>query len=54
MEKPWDRLVSQGAAVDWFAFWLKGEESTDAAKAERYRRWKALPSLQTDASLPQK
>lgn len=54
MEKPWDRLVSQGAAVDWFAFWLKGEESTDAAKAERYRRWKALRSLQADASLPQK
>jgi dipeptidyl aminopeptidase/acylaminoacyl peptidase len=54
MEKPWDRLVSQGAAVDWFAFWLKGEESTDAAKAERYRRWKALRTLQADASRPQK
>jgi dipeptidyl aminopeptidase/acylaminoacyl peptidase len=50
MEKPWDRLVSQGAAVDWFAFWLKGKESVDAAKAERYRRWETLRNLQTDAS----
>jgi dipeptidyl aminopeptidase/acylaminoacyl peptidase len=50
MEKPWDRLVSQGAAVDWFAFWLKGEESAEPGKAQRYRRWEALQSLETEAS----
>jgi hypothetical protein len=50
MEKPWDRLVSQGAAVDWFAFWLKAEESAEPGKAQRYRRWEALQSLETEAS----
>jgi hypothetical protein len=50
MEKPWDRLVSQGGAADWFAFWLKGEESADPTKAERYRRWTELRNLETDNS----
>jgi dipeptidyl aminopeptidase/acylaminoacyl peptidase len=42
MEKPSDRLASQGDSVDWFAFWLKGEENTDASKAGEYSRWRAL------------
>lgn len=46
MEKPWDRLVSQGSAVDWYAFWLKKEKSTDPEKLEQYRRWDGLRSLQ--------
>ena len=36
LEKPWDRMVSQQGNVDWFCFWLKGEEDPDPAKAEQY------------------
>lgn len=28
--------------VDWFRFWLKGEEDPDPAKAEQYVRWRKL------------
>jgi len=28
--------------VDWFSFWLKGEEDPDPAKAEQYKRWRKL------------
>jgi dipeptidyl aminopeptidase/acylaminoacyl peptidase len=44
--KPWERLTSQQAAVDWFCFWLKGEEDPDPAKAEQYTRWRGLRELQ--------
>jgi hypothetical protein len=44
--KPWDRLVSQQGNVDWFCFWLKGEENPDPAKAEQYARWHELRKLQ--------
>ena len=44
--KPWDRLASQQGTVDWFCFWLKGEEDTDPGKAEQYKRWEALRQLQ--------
>jgi len=40
--KPWERLTSQQAAVDWFSFWLKGEEDLDPAKREQYSRWRAM------------
>jgi dipeptidyl aminopeptidase/acylaminoacyl peptidase len=42
LEKPWERMVSQQGDVDWFCFWLKGEEDPDPAKAEQYRRWRQL------------
>lgn len=45
MQKPWDRLVSQGASVDWFAFWLKGEEDANPSKRDKYRRWQELRVL---------
>ncbi len=44
--KPWQRLVSQQGNVDWFSFWLKGEEDLDPAKAEQYARWRELRKLQ--------
>ena len=44
--KPWERMVSQQGAVDWFRFWLKGEEDLDPAKAEQYTRWRELRKLQ--------
>jgi hypothetical protein len=46
LEKPWERLVSQQGNVDWFDFWLKGEEDPDPAKAEQYARWHELRKVQ--------
>jgi hypothetical protein len=45
LEKPWERMISQQGNVDWFCFWLKGEEDPDPAKAEQYRRWRELRAL---------
>ena len=44
--KPWEQLTSQQGAVDWYRFWLKGEEDPDPAKREQYTRWRALRRLQ--------
>jgi len=46
LEKPWERMVSQQGNVEWFCFWLKGEEDPDPAKAEQYKRWRELRKLQ--------
>jgi dipeptidyl aminopeptidase/acylaminoacyl peptidase len=46
LEKPWERMTSQQGNVDWFCFWLKGEEDPDRAKAEQYTRWRDLRKLQ--------
>lgn len=46
VEKPWDRMTSQQGDVDWFAFWLKGEEDPDPVKSEQYVRWRELKRLQ--------
>jgi hypothetical protein len=47
--KPWERMTSQQGNVDWFCFWLKGEEYTDPAKREQYERWERLRGLQAGA-----
>jgi len=44
--KPWERLTSQQGNVDWFCFWLKGEEDADPTKAEQARRWRELKKMQ--------
>jgi dipeptidyl aminopeptidase/acylaminoacyl peptidase len=31
--------------LDWFRFWLKGEEDSDPAKGEQYIRWRRLLDL---------
>jgi dipeptidyl aminopeptidase/acylaminoacyl peptidase len=46
LEKPWERMTSQQGNVDWFCFWLKGEEDPDPGKAEQYKRWRELRKLQ--------
>jgi hypothetical protein len=46
LEKPWERMTSQQGNVDWFCFWLKGEEDPDPEKAEQYKRWRELRKLQ--------
>ena len=48
--RPQDRIVSQGGAVDWFDFWLKGEEDPDPAKKEQYARWHELRKLQDQST----
>jgi dienelactone hydrolase len=50
LTNPAERMVSQGGTVDWFRFWLKGEEDPDPAKSEQYVRWRKLRELQTDAA----
>ncbi len=42
VRRPWIRLTSQQGAVDWWRFWLQGEEDADPTKAERYARWHEL------------
>jgi WD40 repeat protein len=44
--KPWERMISQQGNVDWFAFWLEGEQDPDPAKAQQYARWHELRDLQ--------
>lgn len=45
LTNPAARVASQGGTVDWFRFWLKGEEDPDPAKAEQYARWRKLREL---------
>jgi Prolyl oligopeptidase family len=51
LEKPLNRLVSQGGNVDWFDFWLNGHEDPDPAKEEQYERWLSLKK-EIGAGLP--
>jgi len=48
LTNPGERMVSQGSCVDWFRFWLKGEEDPDPVKAEQYTRWRDLRRLQQE------
>jgi dipeptidyl aminopeptidase/acylaminoacyl peptidase len=36
--KPWEQMTTQESMVDWYCFWLKGEEDPDPAKASQYVR----------------
>jgi len=46
LQRPLERMGSQQGNVDWFCFWLKGEEDPDPAKVEQYARWRELRTLQ--------
>jgi dipeptidyl aminopeptidase/acylaminoacyl peptidase len=46
LTNPAVRMASQGTSVDWFRFWLKGEEESVPEKAEQYRRWERLCDMQ--------
>jgi dipeptidyl aminopeptidase/acylaminoacyl peptidase len=48
--KPWERLTSQQGNVDWFTFWLKGEEDHDPAKREQYARWHHFRDIKGQAT----
>jgi hypothetical protein len=47
-------MISQQGNVDWFCFWIKGEEDPDPAKAEQYARWRELRKLQQTGKTGQK
>jgi dipeptidyl aminopeptidase/acylaminoacyl peptidase len=40
--KPHQRLTLQEMTVDWFDFWLNGQEDPDASKRAQYDRWRQL------------
>jgi dipeptidyl aminopeptidase/acylaminoacyl peptidase len=40
--KPWEQMTAQEGLVDWYCFWLKGEEDPDPAKASQYVRWRKM------------
>ena len=40
--QPQQKYFSEQSVVDWYCFWLKGEEDPDPAKAEQYKRWREL------------
>jgi len=42
--QPRHRLEVYERNLDWFLFWLKGEQSPDANKGQQYLRWKHLLS----------
>jgi dipeptidyl aminopeptidase/acylaminoacyl peptidase len=50
--KPAQRLASLQGNVDWFAFWLKGEEDPDPAKTEQYQRWRKLREQRAAVTKP--
>jgi dipeptidyl aminopeptidase/acylaminoacyl peptidase len=43
--KPWERLTSQEGNVNWYVFWLKGEENDDVGRRPEYERWRKLRDL---------
>jgi len=45
-EQPKHRYEIYEKNVDWFDFWLQGEEDPDPAKAAQYMRWRELRKLQ--------
>jgi dipeptidyl aminopeptidase/acylaminoacyl peptidase len=45
--KPWEKRIAQQGLVDWFCFWLKGEEDPDVQKEVQYNRWRRLRNLQS-------
>jgi len=42
VQKPAERLASEQGNVDWFRFWLLGEEDDSPAKADQYSLWRRL------------
>ena len=44
--QPWERKIAQEGLVDWFCFWLKGEQDPDPRKSDQYSRWRRLQNMQ--------
>jgi len=41
-----ERNRSQQTAVDWYRFWLLGEEDANPKKSEQYKRWRTMKNMQ--------
>lgn len=52
--RPWERLVAQQGNVDWFRFWLQGEEDPDPAKSDQYSRWREMYKRQAQNHIQSK
>jgi hypothetical protein len=50
LQAPWHRQTSQEGNVDWYDFWLNGQENPALEKADQYARWREL-RRQRDAVL---
>lgn len=44
--KPLEQLTAQQGLLDWFQFWLNGEEDSDPEKRDEYTRWRHLQKEQ--------
>lgn len=53
LQKPLERMASQQGNVDWFRFWLKGDEDPNPAKTEQYARWRTLMKLSRKKNSPE-
>jgi dipeptidyl aminopeptidase/acylaminoacyl peptidase len=42
MERTTDRKIAMDGLVDWFRFWLEGEEDQQPAKPSQYARWESM------------
>jgi len=42
LQRPLDRMASQEGDVDWFRFWLNGEEDHDPSKVREYDLWRGI------------
>ena len=42
LQEPLDRMASQQGNVDWFRFWLKGDEDSDPSKTLQYSQWRRM------------
>jgi len=45
LAKPRDRQIAMQGMVDWFRFWLKGEEDLNPMKREQYVRWRRMRTI---------
>ena len=51
LQRPWDRMASQQSTLDWFDFWLKGEEDPSRSKSAQYLRWCDMPIKNNQSSV---
>jgi len=42
------RAATQEGIVDWFRFWLEGEEESNPENAGQYARWRGLRKMQQE------
>ena len=47
LQKPQNRYASQQGAVDWFRYWMQGEENKRSINPTEYRRWRTLSPSST-------